>query len=53
MSEQQKAQVDAALRQAPFDLLGDLMALRTGFEEVMRQVPVAGDIRRSDRERVT
>ena len=48
MSEQQKAQIDATLRQAPFDLLGDLMALRTGFEEVMRRVPVGGDIRKSE-----
>jgi len=48
LSEQQKAQIDATLRQAPFDLLGDLMALRTGFEEVMRRVPVGGDIRKSE-----
>ena len=48
MSEQQKAQIDATLRQAPLDLLGDVTALRTGFEEVMRHIPVGGDIRKSD-----
>jgi epsilon-lactone hydrolase len=48
MSEQQKAQIDAILRQAPLDLLGDLTALRTGFEEVMRQVPIGSDVRRSE-----
>jgi epsilon-lactone hydrolase len=48
MSEQQKAQVDATLRQAPLDLLGDVTALRAAFEEVMRQVPIGVDIRRSE-----
>jgi monoterpene epsilon-lactone hydrolase len=48
MSEQQKAQVDTILRQAPLDLLGDLATLRAGFEEVMRQVPLASDVHTSD-----
>jgi epsilon-lactone hydrolase len=48
MSEEQKAQIDAILRQAPLDLLGDLVALRTGFEQVMRQVPIGSDIRKSE-----
>jgi monoterpene epsilon-lactone hydrolase len=48
MSEQQRAQVEATLRQAPFDLLGDLTALRTGFEGAMRQVPIGGDVRTSE-----
>jgi monoterpene epsilon-lactone hydrolase len=48
MSEQQKAQIDATLRQAPLDLLGDLTTLRAGFEEVMRYIPVGDDIRRSE-----
>jgi monoterpene epsilon-lactone hydrolase len=46
MSEQQRAALDATLRQAPFDLNGDLAALRSGFEEVMRHIPVAGDVHR-------
>jgi acetyl esterase/lipase len=48
LSEQQKAQIDATLRQAPLDLLGDITALRTGFEAAMRQIPVGGDVRKSD-----
>jgi monoterpene epsilon-lactone hydrolase len=48
LSEEQKAQVDETLRQAPFDLLGDVTALRTGFEEVMRQIPVGDDVRSSE-----
>jgi acetyl esterase/lipase len=48
MSEQQKAQIDATLRQAPLDLLGDVTALRAGFEEVMRHITVGGDIRKSE-----
>jgi epsilon-lactone hydrolase len=48
MSEQQRAQVDAILRRAPLDLQGDLTTLRSEFEEVMRQVPVGGDVRKSE-----
>jgi monoterpene epsilon-lactone hydrolase len=48
MSEQQRADLDATLRQAPFDLNGDLAALRSGFEEVMRRIPIADDVRRTD-----
>jgi epsilon-lactone hydrolase len=48
MSEQQRAGLDATLRQAPFDLNGDLAALRSGFEEAMRHIPVADDVRRTD-----
>ncbi len=48
MSEQQRADLDATLRQAPFDLNGDLAALRSGFEEVMRHIPIPTDVRRAD-----
>jgi epsilon-lactone hydrolase len=48
MTEQQRAGLDATLRQAPFDLNGDLASLRSGFEEAMRHVPVADDVRRTD-----
>jgi epsilon-lactone hydrolase len=44
MSEDQRAQIEATLRQTPIDLLGDLAALRTGFEEVMSHVPLGDDI---------
>jgi epsilon-lactone hydrolase len=45
MSEQQRANLDATLRQTPFDLSGDLAALRAGFDEVMSHIPVADDVR--------
>jgi monoterpene epsilon-lactone hydrolase len=48
MSEEQKAGLDATMRQAPLDLSGDLASLRSGFEEVMRYVPVSDDVRRVD-----
>src|ERR1017187_538101 len=47
MSEQQRANLDATLRQAPFDLSGDLAALRSGFNEVMSHIPIADDVRRT------
>jgi epsilon-lactone hydrolase len=47
MSQQQQAQLDALLRQAPLDPRGDVAALRTGFEEIMRYIPVAGDVRKT------
>jgi monoterpene epsilon-lactone hydrolase len=45
MSEQQQAELDAFLRQAPVDFSLPVDALRAGFEEVMRHVPVADNIR--------
>jgi len=48
MGEQQRAALDAMLRQVSLDLGGDLAALRSGFEEVMRHIPVAGDVRKTD-----
>jgi acetyl esterase/lipase len=45
MSEQQRAGLDATLRQAPLDLNDDLATLRSGFEELMRQIPIANDVR--------
>jgi epsilon-lactone hydrolase len=50
MSEQQKAEIDAMIRQAPLDLLSDLPALRTAFEAVMRYIPLGDDIRKSGTE---
>jgi monoterpene epsilon-lactone hydrolase len=48
MSEQQRADLDATLRQAPFDLNGDLATLRSGFEEAMRHIPIAADVQKAD-----
>jgi acetyl esterase/lipase len=46
MSEQQQADLDAMLRQAPVDFRGEVTALRAGFEEVMQRIPVPDDVRR-------
>jgi monoterpene epsilon-lactone hydrolase len=48
MSEQQRLALDAMLRQAPLDLSVDVPTLRSGFEELMRQVPTAADVRKTD-----
>jgi epsilon-lactone hydrolase len=45
MSKQQQAELDAVLRQGPLDLLGEVTSLRSGFEEVMRYIPIADDVR--------
>src|SRR5580692_4569319 len=47
MSKQQQDQLDAMLRAAPLDPAGDVQTLRTTFEEVMRQVPVPADVRKT------
>jgi monoterpene epsilon-lactone hydrolase len=44
MTEQQQADLDVFLRRAPVDFSLPVEALRAGFEEVMRQVPVADNI---------
>jgi monoterpene epsilon-lactone hydrolase len=49
MSEKQKADLDALLRVAPLDLLSDVATLRSAFEEIVRQVPVAADVRTTAR----
>jgi epsilon-lactone hydrolase len=45
MSKQQQAELDAMLRKTPLDTAADVPTLRASFEEVMRQVPVAPDVR--------
>jgi monoterpene epsilon-lactone hydrolase len=47
MSKQQQADLDAFLRQAPVDFSLPIEGLRAGFEEVMRHVPVADNLRRT------
>jgi epsilon-lactone hydrolase len=47
MSKQQQVELDAMLRQAPFDPLGDVAALRSGFEALMQGIPVPGDVRKT------
>jgi monoterpene epsilon-lactone hydrolase len=46
MSKQQQTELDAVLRKAPLDNAADVRTLRAIFEEVMRQVPVAPDVRK-------
>jgi monoterpene epsilon-lactone hydrolase len=47
MSKQQQTELDAMLRKAPLDTAADVPTLRASFEEVMRHVPVAPDVRRT------
>jgi acetyl esterase/lipase len=47
MSKQQQADLDAMLRRAPLDPAGDVSTLRASFEALMRQVPVAPDVRKT------
>jgi epsilon-lactone hydrolase len=47
MSKQQQVELDAMLRQAPFDQTADVAALRSGFEALMQQIPVPGDVNRT------
>jgi monoterpene epsilon-lactone hydrolase len=48
MSEQQKAELDAMLRHGNLDLKADLASLRPSFEELIRYVPIADDVQRTD-----
>jgi monoterpene epsilon-lactone hydrolase len=44
MTKQQQVDLDAILRQGGLDLEADVDALRSGFEQVMAQVPVPEDV---------
>ena len=44
MSQEQKHQLDAILRQGRLDTAGDVQALRGAFNELMARVPVAPDL---------
>jgi monoterpene epsilon-lactone hydrolase len=47
MSKQQQVELDATLRQAPFDPKGSVADLRSGFEALMRQIPIPSDVRKT------
>jgi monoterpene epsilon-lactone hydrolase len=47
MSKQQQVELDATLRQGAFDPKGEVEELRSGFEALMRSIPVPGDVRRT------
>ena len=47
MSKQQQVDLDTFLRQSPVDFSLPVESLRAGFEEVMRHVPIAENIRKT------
>src|SRR3984957_1009762 len=47
MSKQQQLELDATLRQGAFDPKGDLAELRSGFEALMRTIPIPSDVRKT------
>src|SRR5258708_2942832 len=47
MSRQQQDQLDAMLRSTPLDPAGDVQVLRATFEQIMGQVPVPADVRKT------
>ena len=47
MSKQQQVELDATLRQGAFDPTGDVTELRSGFESLMRNIPVPSDVRKT------
>jgi acetyl esterase/lipase len=48
MSKQQQVQLDATLRQGAFDPRGEVAELRSGFEALMRTIPVPNDVRKAN-----
>jgi epsilon-lactone hydrolase len=47
MSQEQKIQLDAVLRQGRLDTAGEVQPLRAAFIELMARVPVAADVRQA------
>jgi epsilon-lactone hydrolase len=47
MSKQQQVDLDATLRQGAFDPTGEVAELRSGFEALMRSIPVPSDVRKA------
>src|SRR5947208_8013906 len=47
MSQEQQRRLDAILRQGQFDSGADVQTLRTAFNELMAQVPVAPDVQQN------
>jgi monoterpene epsilon-lactone hydrolase len=48
MSKQQQVQLDATLRQGAFDPTGDVAELRSGFEALMRRIPIPSDVKKTN-----
>lgn len=47
MSKQQQLELDATLRQGAFDPKGEVAELRSGFEALMRTIPIPSDVRKT------
>src|SRR5882724_6398778 len=47
MSKQQQVELDATLRQGAFDPRGEVTDMRSGFEALMRSIPVPDDVRKT------
>jgi acetyl esterase/lipase len=47
MSKQQQVDLDATLRQGAFDPKGEVAELRSGFEALMRGIPLPSDVRKT------
>jgi monoterpene epsilon-lactone hydrolase len=48
MTRQQQAELETTLRQGAFDPSGDVAELRSGFEALMRAIPVPSDVRKTN-----
>jgi monoterpene epsilon-lactone hydrolase len=48
MSKQQQLELDATLRQGAFDPKGEVAELRSGFEALMRTIPIPNDVRKTN-----
>jgi monoterpene epsilon-lactone hydrolase len=48
MSKQQQVELDATLGQGAFDPRGEVADLRSGFEALMRRIPVPSDVRKTN-----
>ena len=48
MSKQQQVELDATLRLGAFDPKGEVAELRSGFEALMRSIPVPSDVRKTN-----
>ena len=47
MSKSQQVELDATLRQGAFDPKGEVAELRSGFEALMRTIPIPSDVRKT------
>ena len=48
MTKQQQVELDATLRQGAFDPTGEVAELRSGFDALMRTIPIPSDVRKTN-----